>query len=557
MLMQFCRPTRRNPSERPASVTPTGQSGSAALPLLSETFGVAFHLGHCIPSEGRLCLPTLNGAADLLASCIEPGRRLTRVVVPTGDGRLLVAVPLPGRPAEVAVGFFDSTDVRLADRLAAGAERLLEQQLALMRSEFDLNDCLEQLTFSLEEQSWLRSLSRQIENCSARQELPEMAAAIMPRLCMLIGAEALGYLPPDIADRPATAASDLRWTGTRQLSVAHCRRFLAAYGMRAIERAVVAQESDAPDLFGPLGLRSVVLVAIAHRQGVGGWLMAINRSGAIVPLQRHDDGSETGSDGEFGSVEAGLLEATATMLSSHVRTADALHHREDLIFRLMRTMSSAIDARDAYTRGHSQRVGRYAMEIGRQLSLDGQECQQLFLTGLLHDLGKIGVPDHVLLKAGRLSAEEFDLIKMHPEIGHRILQPIPELAFALPGVLHHHERMDGHGYPHGLAGDEIPLMARILATADAYDAMTSSRTYRAAMSDTRAREILAEGAGSQWDLDVVAAFLNVANLSAVANSSQSTDDALIAVSPSIFDDEEDSRAWENPSMLLESTQIML
>src|SRR5690606_29578507 len=101
-----------------------------------------------------------------------------------------------------------------------------------------------------------------------------------------------------------TAASDLCWTGTRQLSVAHCRRFLAAYGLRAIERAVVAQEADAPDLFRPLGLRSVVLVAIAHRQGVGGWLMAANRNVAIVPLERQDDGSETGSDSEFGTVEA-------------------------------------------------------------------------------------------------------------------------------------------------------------------------------------------------------------------------------------------------------------
>jgi len=265
------------------------------------------------------------------------------------------------------------------------------------------------------------------------------------------------------------------------------------------------------------------------------------------------DGST--SDRDFGSVEAGLLEATAAMLSSHVRTSDALHQREDLIFRLMRTMSSAIDARDAYTRGHSQRVGRYAMEIGRQLSLGTQECQQLFLTGLLHDLGKIGVPDHVLLKAGRLSPEEFDLIKMHPEIGHRILQPIPELSFALPGVLHHHERIDGRGYPHGLAGNEIPLMARILAAADAFDAMTSSRTYRAAMSEMRAREILREGAGTQWDVNVVSAFLKASDLSAIATAPESAPDELVSVRPSIFDDNEDPRKWANQSMLLDSPML--
>ncbi|MFO1093023.1 MAG: HD-GYP domain-containing protein [Planctomycetaceae bacterium] len=539
-----------------------GEYEAAALSLLSETFGVRFHLGTQTADSEPWRVPTLEQIPECCAALATLGPQRTRALIPTGDSRLLVAVPLPSPSAALAVGIFDSCDERLADRLAAGAEQLLRQQRALDRKERDLTDCLEQLTFSLEEQSWLRSLSHQIESSAPRQDLRQMAAAILPRLCMLIGAEGLAYLPADLADRPGTAAADIRWTGSRTLDAAQCRRFLAAYGLRAVERAVVAQDDDAPELFRPLGLQSIILVSIAHRNGVGGWLLAANRDDAIVPLPRGDEyHTAESSDREFGTVEAGLLEATATMLSTQVRTADALQHREDLIFRLMRTMSSAIDARDAYTRGHSQRVGRYAMEIGRQLALDHNTCQQLFLTGLLHDLGKIGVPDHVLLKAGRLSPEEFDLIKMHPEIGHRILQPIPELAFALPGVLHHHERIDGRGYPHGLVGDDIPLMARILAAADAFDAMTSSRTYRAAMSDSRAREILGEGAGTQWDTDVVAAFLAVPNLSVIADSGESSTAELIPVSTSIFDDEEDPRKWENPSMfldalLLESTEIM-
>lgn len=540
-----------------------GPSGTAALPLLSETFGVPFHLGTCAAAGARILVPQLNGSAELSASLAALRGCHARAVIPTSDGRLLVAIPLPDRGQTLAIGVFDSRDIRLADRLAAGAERLLLQQQALSRSELDLTDCLEQLTFSMEEQSWLRSLSRQIENCSARLDLCEMAMTILPRLCALIGAERLAYLPPDIADRPATAASGVRWAGGPPIGVAHCRKFLAAFGLRAVDRAVVAQEADAPELFRPLGLRSIVLVAIAHRNGVGGWLLAANRNASIVPLERPSDGdAENASDSEFGTIEAGLLEATATMLSSHVRTSDALQQREDLIFRLMRTMSSAIDARDTYTRGHSQRVGRYAMEIGRQMGLDPQDCQQLFLTGLLHDLGKIGVPDHVLLKAGRLSPEEFDLIKMHPEIGHRILQPIPELSFSLPGVLHHHERMDGRGYPHGLAGDEIPLMARILATADAFDAMTSNRTYRAAMSEDRAREILNEDAGAQWDTDVVSAFLSSNDIAALGEISEGVSSELISVNPSIFEDDDDPLKWENHSMIigsqiLESTEIML
>ena len=540
---------------------PNGDPGHAALPLLSETFGVPFHVG--TPGDDGLAVDVTGLTDDFELSALLAGLvgREERAVLPAGDGRLLIAIPLRDGCGSFAIGLFCSSDSQLADRLAAGAERLLQQQQALSRSEHDLSDCLEQLTFSMEEQSWLRSLSRQIDNCSARMDLPEIAATILPRLCSLIGAESLAFLPAEIADRPATAEAGIRWTGSSPIGLAQCRKFLAAYGVRAVERPVVAQETDAPELFRPLKLRSLILVPIAHRSGISGWLFAANRNSAIVPLERTDRFQPSAdTDAEFGSVEAGLLEATATMLSTHVRTADALQQREDLIFRLMRTMSSAIDARDAYTRGHSQRVGRYAMEIGRQLALDHNDCHQLLLTGLLHDLGKIGVPDHVLLKAGRLTSEEFDLIKMHPEIGHRILQPIPELAFALPGVLHHHERIDGRGYPHGIVGEKIPLQARILAVADAFDAMTSSRTYRAAMSEDKARAILIDGAGTQWDADVVDAFLKVADVAAIAESA-GRDDA-IPVSPSIFDDEDDvPERWENPSMiltspLLEPTELM-
>jgi HD-GYP domain-containing protein (c-di-GMP phosphodiesterase class II) len=224
-------------------------------------------------------------------------------------------------------------------------------------------------------------------------------------------------------------------------------------------------------------------------------------------------------------------------------------------------MSSAIDARDAYTRGHSRRVGRYARGIGRQLQLAHDDCERLYLTGLLHDIGKIGVPDRVLLKAGRLSDDEFDLIKQHPEIGYRILEPIAELSFALPGVLHHHERIDGQGYPHGLGGEEIPFSARILAVADAYDAMTSSRTYRTAMSTEKAQGVLADGAGQQWDRPIVAAFLRVLKDAAAAQAAQdvtkdslgdSTDFFVLAGDTSVLDDEHEEPPvrWQTDSMIV-------
>jgi HD-GYP domain-containing protein (c-di-GMP phosphodiesterase class II) len=135
-----------------------------------------------------------------------------------------------------------------------------------------------------------------------------------------------------------------------------------------------------------------------------------------------------------------------------------------------------------------------------------EDCERLYLAGLLHDLGKLGVPDVVLKKPGRLSDEEMDQIRPHPERGWAILQDLDQLQNLVPEILHHHERYDGTGYPDGLAGDAIPLMAQVLAVADAYDAMVSNRPYREGMLHKKAESILREGSGSQWNPKVIDTF---------------------------------------------------
>ncbi|MCA9134290.1 MAG: HD-GYP domain-containing protein, partial [Planctomycetales bacterium] len=137
------------------------------------------------------------------------------------------------------------------------------------------------------------------------------------------------------------------------------------------------------------------------------------------------------------------------------------------------------------------------------LGLSTAACQEIYLAGILHDIGKIGVPDSILKKDGPLSEAEFRVICQHPEIGYHTVEPLGHLQFALPGILYHHERWDGAGYPHGLRGQSIPLMARILAVADAFDALTSSRPYRQGVPRERARQIILGGAGEQWDAEVV------------------------------------------------------
>jgi HD-GYP domain-containing protein (c-di-GMP phosphodiesterase class II) len=151
-------------------------------------------------------------------------------------------------------------------------------------------------------------------------------------------------------------------------------------------------------------------------------------------------------------------------------------------------------------------VARIAVELGRELGLQEDELSDIYLAGLLHDVGKIGVRDDILCKAGPLSDEEFDHIKQHVVIGYRILADLHPIRNLLPAVLHHHERIDGKGYPDGLEGDRIPLLARILAVADAYDAMSTQRRYRNALSPKEVEETLKQGAGSQWDKRVVEAF---------------------------------------------------
>jgi putative nucleotidyltransferase with HDIG domain len=171
----------------------------------------------------------------------------------------------------------------------------------------------------------------------------------------------------------------------------------------------------------------------------------------------------------------------------------------------IRALAAALDARDPYTAGHSERVSVLSVAIGRALQLPADELEVLRLGALLHDIGKIGVPDEVLRKPGPLTAGEFDAIKQHTVLGARILRTVPFLARHIPIVELHHERPDGGGYPHGLAGDDIPLAARIVHVADAYDAITNARAYRPGRQSGDALRELWACAGTDFDAEVVGA----------------------------------------------------
>jgi HD-GYP domain-containing protein (c-di-GMP phosphodiesterase class II) len=176
---------------------------------------------------------------------------------------------------------------------------------------------------------------------------------------------------------------------------------------------------------------------------------------------------------------------------------------------MLSVLSGAIEARDPYTRGHSARVTDLAVAVGRRLGWSDERLRSLRVGGRLHDIGKLGVSDAVLSKAGRLDEDEFAQIRQHPRIGARILLRLAAFREALPCVLYHHERWDGRGYPSGKAGREIPVEARVLAIADAFDAMTSDRPYRRALTRGEALAEVERCAGSQFDPEIARVFLEV------------------------------------------------
>jgi HD-GYP domain-containing protein (c-di-GMP phosphodiesterase class II) len=209
-----------------------------------------------------------------------------------------------------------------------------------------------------------------------------------------------------------------------------------------------------------------------------------------------------------GAAEIGELAETFNVMAGHIeqyveRLKLAAEENRELFLGSIRMLAAAIDEKDPYTRGHSGRVAKYSVIIGEHLGLDAEELDRLRISALLHDVGKIGVDDRVLKKPGKLTNEEFDLMKQHPSKGANIMRPVAQLKDMLPGIELHHERLDGAGYPYGLAGDQIPMMARIIAVADTFDAITTNRPYQSAMDLEFAVERIRSLTISKFDPEVV------------------------------------------------------
>jgi HD-GYP domain-containing protein (c-di-GMP phosphodiesterase class II) len=288
-----------------------------------------------------------------------------------------------------------------------------------------------------------------------------------------------------------------------------------------------------PRIFGPLQLPAAAVERLSHdllewlsirktpllinnfsKDKRISWLSAYASRLLAVPLQRGDQVlgvlfTLDKESGEFDSVDAKLLTSIANESAIYLENAVLFEDVHGLMMGLLHSLTSAVDAKDAYTCGHSERVAMLSKLIAQNAGLDEAQVDRIYMAGLLHDVGKIGVAESILQKPGRLTDEEFTQMKRHPEIGAHILADVKQVQDIIPGVMHHHERFDGRGYPARLAGRDIPMMGRIICLADCFDAMTSTRTYRKAMPLEVALADMRRCSGTQFDPALTEAFLQI------------------------------------------------
>jgi HD-GYP domain-containing protein (c-di-GMP phosphodiesterase class II) len=384
--------------------------------------------------------------------------------------------------------------VHLLEKMGREALLRLQDRRHQARLEQHVEQLSNRLASSYEEISLLHSISQNfrisISDEELGQQVLDLLASCVPaeRFCML-------YLPVaknnEITYKARTEALLLSYGEGPDCAVPQLLELVDQLGISHGSRPLVLNACPTElEQYLPAGTRQLVIAPIGEDERIFGYVMAFNHRDQF----------------DFGSVEANLFASVGAMLGIHCANRDLYREQDELLASVVRVLTSAIDAKDQYTCGHSDRVARVATRIAQQLGCDKEFLSTIYMSGLLHDIGKIGIDDAVLRKPDRLTDAEYEHIKLHPGLGYKILADIKQLHHVLPAVLHHHEQWDGRGYPCKLVADQIPFIARILAVADAYDAMTSDRPYRPGMPEEKVLDIFRKGSGSQWDPEVIAAF---------------------------------------------------
>ncbi|MFQ6035995.1 MAG: HD domain-containing phosphohydrolase [Sedimentisphaerales bacterium] len=304
------------------------------------------------------------------------------------------------------------------------------------------------------------------------------------------------------------AGSGLIDIDEQMASILHCR---LTDEINEGREALLDSEVDSPFKYDwPENIKNIIAVPLCGKEKtdspfshkirdgsyIVGLMVAINRIGK----------------GDFDSTDVKLFNSVANRCAVFVENGRLFSDLKELFIGSLKALTSSIDAKDKYTRGHSDRVAFISRWIAKRLAeiqpMEQERINKIYLAGLLHDIGKIGIEEVVLRKEGKLTEQELNRIRAHPSIGASILGAIKQMRDILPGVLSHHERIDGQGYPQGLAGEQIPLIGKIVGLADSFDAMTSKRAYRDARTVEQALEEIAKGLGTQFDQTIGRVFLD-------------------------------------------------
>ena len=279
------------------------------------------------------------------------------------------------------------------------------------------------------------------------------------------------------------------------------------------KEALLDSEVDSPFKYEwPDSIRNIIAVPLCGKDKAESHTDKITRTqndgriiGLMVAINR------IGKQ-DFDSTDAQLFNSVANGCAVFIENGRLFNDLKTLFIGSLKALTRSIDAKDQYTRGHSERVAFISRWIAERLAaeepLEEEQIHRVYLAGLLHDIGKIGIDEAVLRKKGKLTEQEYECIRKHPSIGAGILREIKQMHDIVPGVLYHHERIDGKGYPGGFVGEQIPLIGKIVGLADGFDAMTSKRTYRNARSVEQALEEIKKGLGTQFDERVARVFLD-------------------------------------------------
>ena len=440
-------------------------------------------------------------ANDLVRSARDDGSAPHfRIVETDGDTKVgMVALLLPA--GGVALWYTDEHDVARSARHGQSVLRLECLQNETHQLQAEVESLTTQVMQDFEELSLIRSLSSSLKLPANHEATDEFVLASLMPLSLGVGAVSIAAV---MLKGEGDVFRDPIWTSDIGIANEVIECLIRKYAEEASRHPVVRNRAEQCDQCVMQGVNEFVLVECSSEGRRHGWIIACNRTDddvADVPW------AQLG----FTTVQASLMETASNQLASQLHNIRLLKQKEELFTDVVRALVNAVEARDPYTCGHSERVASFARCLASHVGYTHSGLERIYLSGLLHDVGKIAIPDGVLQKPSRLDEKERAIIETHTDAGWRILHELEALQNVLPGVLYHHEHFNGKGYPDQLVGENIPIDGRILAVCDAFDAMTSDRPYRQGMSVDRALDILRGGSGEYWDPNLVEAFIEHVN----------------------------------------------